>query len=242
MPSVLDHYARHLGPVYAWMAGGIDAATDRGATELNALDLPASNGRPVVDLGAGFGMHAIPLARAGYPVIAMDSCAALLDELRARKGNLPIDIVMDDLLAFSNHLQESPQAILCMGDTLTHLDSEESVRQLCSEAASALHVDGYFVISFRDYSSELAAEQRFIPVRSDENRILTCFLEYTDTHVTVHDLLHEREAAGWKLRVSSYRKLRIAPEWMIRTLESFGFIVRRESGLAGMIRLVAQHD
>lgn len=242
MPSVLDHYARHLGPVYAWMAGGIEAATERGASELNALDLPSSNGRAVVDLGAGFGMHAIPLARAGYPVIAIDSCAALLDELRARKENLPIEIVMDDLLAFSNHLQEAPQAILCMGDTLTHLESEESVRQLCSEVASALHDDGYFVVSFRDYSTPLTGEQRFIPVRSDENRILTCFLEYTDTHVTVHDVLYEREPTGWKMRVSSYRKLRIAPEWMMRTLESCNLIVRRESGLAGMVRLVAQRD
>ena len=242
MPSVLDHYARHLGPIYAWTAGGVDVAMERGAAEINALDLPRSKGRGVVDLGAGFGMHAIPLARAGYPVVAIDSCAALLEELRARKGSLPIDVVMDDLLAFSNHLQEAPQAIFCMGDTLTHIESEDSVRQLCSEVASALHDDGYFVISFRDYSTALTGEQRFIPVRSDDTRILTCFLEYTDTHVTVHDLLHERDASGWKQRASSYRKLRLAPEWVIRTLESFGFIVRRETGMSGMIRLVAQRD
>jgi hypothetical protein len=106
--------------------------------------------------------------------------------------------------------------------------------------ASALQANGHFIVTFRDYSTALTAGQRFIPVRSDENRILTCFLEYSDTHVTVHDVLHEREASKWKMRVSSYQKLRLAPAWLVHILESFGFRVRRESGMAGMVRLVAQ--
>lgn len=240
MSSVFNHYAKHLGPVYTWMAGGIDSAIERGAAELSVLNLPPSTGRVAVDLGSGFGMHAIPLARRGYRVLAIDSCAALLDELRAQKGSLPIQIVEDDMLAFGRHLHEQPQAIFCMGDTITHLADTQSVLQLISEVASALHTNGYFVVSFRDYSTALTAEQRFIPVRSDENRILTCFLEYADTHVTVHDLLHEREATNWKLSVSSYRKLRVTPAWLLRTLESVGFLVRRESGISGMVRLVAQ--
>jgi hypothetical protein len=68
---------------------------------------------------------------------------------------------------------------------------EHKVHKLISTAASALEPNGHFVITFRDYSSALAAQERFIPVRSDESRILTCFLEYADSHLTVHDLLHE---------------------------------------------------
>lgn len=240
MSTVIDHYAKHLGPVYAWMVGGIEPAIERGSDELSTLNLPPSAGTVAVDLGAGFGMHAIPLARQGYHVLALDSCTALLDELHAQKGDLPIQIIEDDMLTFGRYLHEKPQAIFCMGDTLTHLKDTESVLQLISEVASALHANGHFVVSFRDYSTALTDEQRFIPVRSDENRILTCFLEYADTHVTVHDVLHEREASNWKLRVSSYQKLRLAPAWLVRILESFGFLVRCESGMSGMVRLVAQ--
>lgn len=240
MSPVVNHYANHLGPVYTWMAGGVESAVERGAAELSALNLPPSTGRVAVDLGAGFGMHAIPLARLRYTVLAIDSCAALLDELRAQKGSLPIQVVEDDMLSFGRHLPEQAQAILCMGDTITHLPDTESVLSLISEVASALRTNGYFVVTFRDYSTALTADQRFIPVRSDENRILTCFLEYADTHVTVHDLLHECEATNWKLKVSSYRKLRLAPAWLAGTLESVGFLVRRESGMSGMVRLVAQ--
>lgn len=86
----------------------------------------------------------------------------------------------------------------------------------------------------------LVAEQRFIPVRSDEARILTCFLEYGPKTVLVHDVLHERAAQGWVTRVSAYQKLRLVPEEAVATLQANGFDVRREAGMRGMVRLVAR--
>jgi hypothetical protein len=54
---------------------------------------------------------------------------------------------------------------------------------------------------------------RFIPVRSDDSRILTCVLEEQgDEFVAVHDLLHERRETGWAMSVSSYRKVRLSAE------------------------------
>jgi 2-polyprenyl-3-methyl-5-hydroxy-6-metoxy-1,4-benzoquinol methylase len=69
--TVSEHYARHLGPVYTWMVGDIDAAFARSDGELEALDLALSAGGSAVDLGAGFGLHAIPLARRGFSVVAI---------------------------------------------------------------------------------------------------------------------------------------------------------------------------
>src|SRR5271165_4025347 len=138
--TVAEHYAQHLAPVYLWMAGGFEAAVARGATELDALGL--SNGTIAVDLGAGFGMHAIPLARCGYSVLAVDLSEILLEHLREHAGasprSLPIRAVQDDLLAFPSHLETEADLILCMGDTLTHLPDQESVRQLFKLAAAAL--------------------------------------------------------------------------------------------------------
>ena len=75
MASVEEHYARHLGPVYAWMLGDIDAALTRAVQELDALALPARG--TAIDLGAGIGLHAVALARRGFTVTAIDSDAAL---------------------------------------------------------------------------------------------------------------------------------------------------------------------
>lgn len=241
MATVADHYRTHLAPVYVWMAGGFDAAVSRGESEIEAILPNLPRGITAVDLGAGFGMHAIPLARRGCPVIAVDTSSLLLDELRRHAEALPIRAVEDDLLSFQRHLGSKADLILCMGDTLTHLPDPASLEKLFSLAAESLRRDGKFIATFRDYTSPLVGEGRFVPVRSDADRILTCFLEYSPGYVTVHDMLHERNGSTWQLRVSAYRKLRLSPDWVSAALQACGFSVRVEPGPGGMVRIVATH-
>jgi len=239
MLSVMEHYESHLAPVYVWMAGGIDSAITRGHAEVDAVCSRPLGAKLAVDLGAGFGMHAIPLANLGYSVLAIDSSGTLLDILDSHVGDRSIKTIRDDLLLFKRHLDGPAALIVCMGDTLTHLTDRKSVQGLFGDIAESLEDGGTFIVAFRNYASALIESKRFIPVRSDADRILTCFLEYDDDGVTVHDILHERHGTGWRQRVSAYRKLRLSPEWVTQELEVKGFKVRKEQGLAGMTRLVA---
>jgi SAM-dependent methyltransferase len=241
MPSAPEHYRDHLGPIYSWMVGDAGAAMARNRAELEALGLrPGSTGL-AVDLGAGPGLHALPLAQLGFSVVAVDSCATLNAELRAAAGGLPIRVVEDDLLRFRAHCSGPADAILCMGDTLTHLPALAAVDRLLGEIADALAPGGAFVTSFRDYvAPEATGSARFILVRADPDRILTCFLEYAGATVLVHDLVHERGAAGWRLSVSSYPKLRLDPQAVVARLASAGLLVHRDSGPGGMARIVAR--
>jgi 2-polyprenyl-3-methyl-5-hydroxy-6-metoxy-1,4-benzoquinol methylase len=234
-----DHYTNLLGPVYTWMVGDVDAALARGDLELDALSLPSRAAGTAVDLGAGFGMHAIPLARRGFSVVAIDSYKPLLHELAARAGSLPIHTVNADLLDFRLHAKTA-DVITCMGDTLTHLPSQASVATLFREVAASLRPGGVFAATFRDYATApLRGDSRFILVRGDGERVLTCFLEYADTTVTVHDLLHQRANGAWQLRVGSYPKLRLAPQWAVEQLSSLGLSVQRDATPGGMIRIRA---
>jgi len=239
MTSVQQHYDQHLGPVYAWMAGGIEPALERGAAELDAIGAHPSNGSVAVDLGAGFGMHAIPLARRGFDVVAIDSSAVMLEELSRHANALPVHAIRDDLLSFPRHLSTKPELVLCMGDTLTHLPDEKSVVRLVATVAESLADGGRFVITLRDYSAPLAGPQRFIPVRSDDNRVFVCFLEYTASRVTVTDILHQREGSQWKMSVSTYDKLRITPEQLDHLLRRNRFTITRDTNASGMLRFVA---
>jgi SAM-dependent methyltransferase len=237
MATVAEHYAAHLAPIYVWMAGGMEAALKTGASDL-ADFLPGAG--LAVDLGAGFGMHTIPLARAGYRVIAVDSSPALLQTLRDHGAGLEIHTVEADLLAFQQVVTGPAELIVCMGDTLTHLQSITAVTELCAAVACSLTPTGRFLSTFRDYTSPAAGERRFIPVRGDADRILTCFLEELPEHIAVHDLIHERDGAQWSLKVSSYRKLRLAPSVVEEALRAQGLRTRTESGPRGMIRISAQ--
>jgi 2-polyprenyl-3-methyl-5-hydroxy-6-metoxy-1,4-benzoquinol methylase len=239
MTSVADHYESHLGPIYSWMLGDIDAAFARSDLELESLGLPS--GGNAIDLGAGFGLHALPLARRGFSVIALDACQPLLDELKSRAGALPIRTVNANLLGFRGLIDCPMHAILCMGDTLTHLPDPAAVESLLTDVAASLKDGGIFAATFRDYASTpLQGDGRFILVRGDGERILTCFLEYADTTVTVHDVLHERDGGHWRLRVSSYPKLRLSPAHVAEALSSRGLRVQRQAAQGGMVRIIAR--
>lgn len=67
-------------------------------------------------------------------------------------------------------------------------------------------------MTFRDSTTAGPRETaRFIPARSDAQRLLTCYLEYHEDVVLVHDILHECGADGWSTSISAYPKLRLAP-------------------------------
>lgn len=241
MSTAQAHYDQLLGPVYTWMAGGFDAATVRNRQLLDSLGLASWPKGLAVDLGCGSGFQAIPLAEAGYRVLGLDLCEPLLIELRTNARNLPIRTVCADLVNFANHLDIAPTLIVCMGDTLTHLSSLESITQLFRDAASTLAPRGHLVPGFRDLAThELKGPQRFIPVRSEPERIFTCFLDFHPDHVEVNDLLHVRTGDSWKFTSSSYRKLRLNAAQVSQLLIAAGLSIEHSSTDQGLIRLVAK--
>lgn len=236
MTSVEQHYASHLAPIYVWMAGGLEQALSLGTSDVSEF-LGAA--RSVVDLGAGFGMHTIPLARAGARALAIDTSAHLLSDLARGSTGLPVQTVQADLLDFAAHLSERPDLILCMGDTLTHLPNVGQVEQLLRSVAAALQPGGTFIATFRDYRTLPSGDNRFIPVRSDDNRIHTCFLEELPEHVRVHDIVNERVDGQWRMRVSSYLKCRLDPDALVAAATNAGLRCKVEPGPRGMLRLRA---
>jgi SAM-dependent methyltransferase len=240
MSTVQDHYASHLAPIYLWMAGGFDNAVALGESDLDALGIKATAKMVALDLGAGFGMHAIPLARQGCVVTAIDSSSLLLDELRARAAGLPIRAIEGDILQADGYVSAAPQMVLCMGDTLTHIQTEAEIAGLFEQVSRVLAPGGLFAMTFRDYTSPAIGDTRFIPVRSDDNRIHTCFLEAASTHMVVHDIVHERAGSAWQMKVSSYRKLRLAPEWVVSALRNVGFSPTLGPGPRGMVQITAR--
>ncbi|MDH4045491.1 MAG: class I SAM-dependent methyltransferase [Candidatus Krumholzibacteria bacterium] len=236
MAAVSEHYANHLAPIYLWMVGGIESAVSQGKADLAAL-LPGSG--LAIDLGAGLGMHSIPLAQGGYQVVAIDQSPLLLSVLQEHSPGLPVRIIEANLLEFRALVPDPSDLIICMGDTLTHLESFEQVQVLLESVAQSLSPKGRFVATFRDYSTAAAGDGRFIQVRSDDTRILTCFLEEEPRHIKVHDIVHDRRDGQWQMSISSYRKLRIAPSAVEQMLRSLGMNVQVERGPRGMVRIEA---
>jgi SAM-dependent methyltransferase len=237
MRSPQAHYREHLGQVYDWSLGDFEQASARAEAQLRAAGLGPGGGRLAIDLGCGSGRQSVPLLRLGYRVLALDTCSVLLEALRVRARGLPLRMLEEDLRGFRRHVVEPAAAIVCMGDTLIHLETREDVRALLGDAARSLTPDGKLVLGFRDLTS---LPTRFVPVRSDDARILTCVLDEQGEFVVVNDILHERHETGWRMSVSSYRKLRLSPEQVRADAVSAGLEVTSVVKDKGVVTIVTR--
>jgi len=246
MNEVQDHYNNLLAKHYTWMFGTSFAAkvAEQKTILEDALSAVAAGVKLglAVDLGSGPGFQTIALCDMGYsPVLSLDTSELLLKELQSHQGNLPIQTICADLSKFNEFVPSATaDVIVCMGDTITHLDSKDVVENLLRLVFDALTPGGKFVLSYRDLSADATGLDRFIPVYADESKIMTCFLEFdrSDT-LLVHDLVHSRKGQQWFFEKSSYRKLRLPIDWVEDAMTQAGFVVRR--GQAGrLLRLVGQ--
>jgi SAM-dependent methyltransferase len=241
--TALDHYENHLAGFYSWMFGDFDSMVERQKALLKGVhQFEAGEKVPVaIDLGCGSGFQSIALKQLGYDVHAVDFSSSLLQELRNKDAS--ISVYCQDMcdLSFATHLHT--QLVVCMGDTLTHLPSKEQVVQMFQAVHQTLAPQhGTFVISYRDLSGLRNELDRFIPVKSDNSRILTCFLEDEGPeHVKVFDLLYEKanENEAWELKKSFYVKLKLPVEWVKVQLESIGFAVTASTLPSGLVVVVA---
>ena len=239
MATVKQHYAEVLADVYSWMQGGFESAIAKNSNFFQKHNISTGKSSVAVDLGAGCGFQSIPLAQLGFSVTAIDLDEKLLEELKANSGELKIETVRDDFINFEKYLNSKAELIVCMTDTLLHLESEEKVCSLFNKVVSCLNEKGKFIITFRDLSLELSELDRFIPIKSDRQTIFTCFLEYEPDTVKVHDLVYQYEEDNWKLKKSFYRKLRLSKQWVCKRLEEVGFKTIDSNTTNGLITIVA---
>ena len=239
MNDVTTHYETLLARHYSRAMGGFEAKAEENAAFFASHGLrPHGPGR-AVDLGAGSGFQAIPLARAGFSVTAVDTSPTLLAELARRAQGLDIACVQGDMLAADRLVQGPVELVVCMGDTLAHLPALTDVAALCGTVRRMIAPEGAFVLTFRDQETALTGTDRFLPVHADEDLLLTCFLEYEEETLLVTDLVHARGESGWTLGKSAYRKVRLRRAAVIDILARTGWRIGYEAATRGMVAVIA---
>lgn len=237
--NTAKHYDKLLAEIYSWMSGDFEIRVNQTKTYFIKHNItPADVNAEAVDLGSGHGIQSAALAALGFNVTAVDFNDRLLNEL---KQNCPqkANIINADITGydFSNIL---PELIVCMGDTLTHLGSFKDVIVLIGKIYKNLEPGGKLVLSFRDLSNDLKDTQRFLNVKSDDSKILTCFLEYFDEYVNVTDILYYKINGKFEMKASSYRKLKLSAGSVITELKSAGFVNILQEQISGMQYIIAE--
>ncbi len=238
--TVKEHYDNHLGNFYSWFTGDFDKNKNSFREMCINHDIKPYGLGYAIDLGAGHGIQSIALAELGFKVKSIDFNKQLIDDLKSRIINLPIEVIGDDLKNIGQYSKPQPELAVCCGDTLSHLGSFSEVVKLIEDSFELLISNGRLIFTFRDYSMELVDTDRFIHVKSDPQRILTCFIEYFEDRVRVTDLLHEFEDNRWIQKISSYYKTRISRNFVLKSLKDSGFTINFDNLENGMVTIIGQ--
>ena len=242
MAGVCEHYENHLARYYVWISGGVDEKVEENRKFFVDHGIQPIRSGLAFDLGAGCGFQSVPLAQLGFRVVALDLSHKMLAQLRKTAKNLPIETICDDLSNFTNYKSGNIELMVCMGDTLTHLDAFKKVQALLDTVFSSLETGGCLILSFRNLTQELVELDRFIPVKSNETTIFTCFLEFEKDSVKVHDIIYEKNNAQWVLKKSVFQKLRISPDWTQKYLQKIGFTIEFYDEQNGFIFIIARKN
>lgn len=157
-----EAYRRSFGDLY-------DALTEVTVESVCKIQPPPAR---IVDFGAGTGRLALPLARRGYSVVAVDPCAEMLEVLRAKaeKENVTIEAVccrMQDEFAAAPF-----DMALCVFTVLLYLLDATALNASLQRTAAALCPGGHLLLdipskqlfqSYRRAAPDFVREVRVIP-------------------------------------------------------------------------------
>ena len=111
----------------------------------------------ILDVATGTGFHSIRLLKAGFDVTSADGSPEMLAQAfeNATRAGFIMKTLHADWRWLSRDIHTQYDAIICLGNSLTHLFSEQDRRKTLAEFYSVLHHDGVLILDQRNYDGIL---------------------------------------------------------------------------------------
>jgi len=122
------------------------------------IDVLRARGKEsVVDVATGTGFHSVRLTQAGFKVVSADGSAAMLAKAfdNAKSRGLILNTVQADWRWLNRDINGKYDAIICLGNSFTHLHREQDRRRALAEFYAALKHDGILILDQRNYDTML---------------------------------------------------------------------------------------
>ena len=119
--------------------------------------LKARGKTKVLDVATGTGFHSIQLLNAGFEVTSVDGNAAMLAKAfdNAKERHFILKTIHADWRWLNREVHGKYDAIICLGNSFTHLFDEQDRRRALAEFYAALKHDGVLILDQRNYDSIL---------------------------------------------------------------------------------------
>jgi sarcosine/dimethylglycine N-methyltransferase len=122
------------------------------------IDVLRARGKAtVLDVACGTGFHSVRLTEAGFNVTSADGSAAMLAKAfeNGQSRGLILKTVQADWRWLNRDIQGKYDAIICLGNSFTHLHEEADRRRALAEFYAALKHDGVLILDQRNYDAML---------------------------------------------------------------------------------------
>lgn len=122
------------------------------------IDILRARGKErVLDVACGTGFHSVRLTEAGFDVTAADGSAAMVAKAfeNGQKRGLILKTAQADWRWLNRDIHGKYDAIICLGNSFTHLYKESDRRRALAEFYAALKHDGLLILDQRNYDTML---------------------------------------------------------------------------------------
>ena len=122
------------------------------------IDILRARGKErVLDVACGTGFHSVRLTEAGFDVTAADGSAAMVAKAfdNGQKRGLILKTTQADWRWLNRDINGKYDAIICLGNSFTHLHEEKDRRRALAEFYAALKHDGILIMDQRNYDAML---------------------------------------------------------------------------------------
>jgi len=128
-----------------------------GEQEFFIKELQKRGKKRILDAATGTGFHSVQLLRAGFNVWSADGSPMMLAKAfrNARERGYLLRTLQADWRWLNRDVHGRFDAIICLGNSFTHLHSEHDRRKALAEFYSALKHDGILIIDHRNYDAIL---------------------------------------------------------------------------------------
>ncbi|NJK36559.1 MAG: methyltransferase domain-containing protein [Oscillatoriales cyanobacterium RM2_1_1] len=122
------------------------------------IDILKKHGaQKVLDVATGTGFHSIRLMQAGFDVVSADGSPEMLAKAfeNGRHHGLILRTVQADWRWLNRDVHSKFDAVICLGNSFTHLFCERDRRKALAEFYATLKHDGILILDQRNYDSIL---------------------------------------------------------------------------------------
>lgn len=113
--------------------------------------------KKVLDVATGTGFHSIMLRKAGFEVTSVDGSPAMLAKAfeNARRHGMLLRTIHADWRWLNRDVHDLYDAVICLGNSFTHLFEERARRKTLAEYYATLRHDGILILDQRNYDGIL---------------------------------------------------------------------------------------